>query len=241
MRWAFLLTTVVLAGCAANRGAVAAPPVPEPHPVSRQQAVADFALAVGRVIPVAKERCRSSEFGENCDFQVVVDDRPGRAPNAFQSLDASGRPRLTLTSTMIETARNPDEIALIVAHEAAHHIAGHLGRLNAQVTQAIAQRDAAIDTIGAAPGRRLHDAEWPQVQALQREFELAADALGAQIVIAAGFDARRAANILHRLPQPGVSRSGPYPTRNERLRAVGSAREPALSARGTAGDVEGAS
>jgi len=59
-------------------------------------------------------------------------------------------------------------------------------------------------------------------------------------MIAVGFDPERAANILLRLPQLGPQTNGPYPTSEERLRAVRLARGSALSPQGAAGAVEGA-
>lgn len=127
MRWAMMTVFLVVAGCDVAGVQTSA------LPVTRDHALQNFELAVARVLPVAQDRCQESALPRSCHFQIVVDDRPGRSPNAFQSVDESGHPVLTFTSALIADARNPDEIALIVAHEAAHHIDGHLTQLNQQV------------------------------------------------------------------------------------------------------------
>lgn len=211
MRWALLILVLMLGACdTARSGNLPVPAAPE-------VAMRNFDLAVSRVIPVATRLCQDRRPTARCDFHVVVDDRPGRAPNAFQSLGAGGQPVLTFTATLIADARNPDEIALIVAHEAAHHISGHLGRLNRKVAMMIGQASGEEAALGMAAGP---DLAWNEVHAAVREFELAADGLGAQITAAAGFDPAKAARIFARLPQPPAHVSGSHPANEDRLHAV---------------------
>lgn len=200
MRGMILALMMVLAGCAMDDS------VDAPMPVARQQTAGHFDVAVSAVLPVARQWCARRAV-QNCDFAIVVDDRPGRAPNATQSIGPGGRPVLTFTTALIAKARNSDEIALIVAHEAAHHIDGHLAQLNQSVTALLAQDHVA-------------DAGWSHVHAEKRRFELAADTLGAQIMAAAGFDPQRAAQIFLRLPDPAQHAFGSYPANADRFLAV---------------------
>ncbi|MEZ5684732.1 MAG: M48 family metalloprotease [Paracoccaceae bacterium] len=57
---------------------------------------------------------------------MVVDDRPDQPANAFQTEDKYGRPVVGFTLGLIAEAANRDELAFVMGHEAAHHIAGHL-------------------------------------------------------------------------------------------------------------------
>lgn len=198
----------------------AAAPTAPPR-LSQQQAVANFDIVVRRVKPVAEQICRARTQAVNCDFQIVIDNRPGRGVNAFQSLDQSGRPVIGFTVPLIAEARNRDELAFVMAHEAAHHIRGHIARQqqNAALggllvgTLASALGAADIETaqrIGASVGARSYS----------KEFELEADALGTQIAAAAGFDPLRGADFFFRIPDPGDRFLGTHPPNADRLRTV---------------------
>lgn len=89
MRWLVVFTILALAGCEAGRS----------DTVSRHQAVDNFNVALGRIMPVAKELCTQRAV-PNCDFAILVDDTPGQAPNATQSVAADGRPVLTFTASV---------------------------------------------------------------------------------------------------------------------------------------------
>jgi len=203
MRWVFVLMVCVLAACSAQEDAAQ---------VTRQQTPSDFSFAVQQVIPVASKLCSVSRSDGVCDFEVVVDDRAGRAPNAFQSLGADGQPVLTLTASLIAEAQNADEIALIVAHEAAHHIDGHLGQLNQDV--------ARIKSMGAAANPEAINQGWARIDHKLRGFELDADMLGAKIALAAGFDPEKAAQILARLPAAPDHARATHPAHHQRLTAI---------------------
>ena len=65
-----------------------------PSPQLRQQAeraARMFTQVVDDVEPVAEAECRARTRRTNCDFLIVVDDRPGQPPNAFQTVDRGGR------------------------------------------------------------------------------------------------------------------------------------------------------
>lgn len=199
-------------------------PAASAPPVSRQQAINNFNIAVARIEPVAERLCQQRSPQQNCDFRIVVDDRPGQGVNAYQTLDRSGRPIIGFTVPMIEEARNQDEIAFVMAHEAAHHIEGHIARqqqnaalgavLLGTLAGALGSSDAgALDTaqrLGASVGARTYS----------KEFELEADALGTRIAAAAGFDPLRGAEFFFRIPDPGDRFLGTHPPNAERLRTV---------------------
>jgi len=223
-----LSVAVVLAGCAPPqmmpRAAVARLPL---APLSEAAMAADMAAAsfvavVQAVEPVAEAMCRARTAGVSCDFQIVVDDRPGQPPNAFQTLDRAGRPVLGFTLALIADARNADEIAFVIGHEAAHHLLGHLpmqrqsaaagalvAGIMAQASGAGPAEIRAAQDLGATVGARTYS----------KDFELEADALGTEITMLAGFDAVRGAGFFDRLPDPGDRFLGSHPP-NAQRRAV---------------------
>jgi Zn-dependent protease with chaperone function len=232
MQWAGLaLALLGLAGCDAGL-TTANLPAPQPIATASQsapgnlparQAIVNFVTAVERVEPIAEAVCRETTSGVPCDFTIVIDDRADQPANAFQSLDRNGRPILGFTLRLIADARNVDEIAFVLGHEAAHHIAGHIpqqkqgaqqGALLAGVLVAIGGggQDAVEKAaqIGANVGARR----------FSKDFELEADALGALIARRAGFDALRGAAYFTRIPEPGNQFLGTHPPNAQRLATV---------------------
>ncbi|WP_199489595.1 M48 family metallopeptidase [Pseudotabrizicola alkalilacus] len=226
--WA-AVAAVVLAACqpvstpvAGPAIAVMPPPLPD-GPLSAEQAARNFVAVVARVEPVAEAMCRERNPGSNCDFQIVVDDRPGQPPNAFQTLDRAGRPIVGFSLALIADARNADEIAFVVGHETAHHIAGHIPQVQrtattgavlagvlAQASGATPEAVRAAQQMGATMGARTY----------ARDFELEADALGAEIAFRAGFDPLRGAAFFDRLPDPGDQFLGSHPPNAQRKEIV---------------------
>ncbi|MEQ9261479.1 MAG: M48 family metallopeptidase [Roseovarius sp.] len=231
MRWPFrlpaLLLILALAGCA-----VSAPPPSGPQPGQPGQPrtvtpsgeqVSRFRSVVARVEPVAERICQRQNPGGNCDFKIVVDDRPGQPANAFQTLDRSGRPILAFTTALIADVRNPDELAFVMSHEAAHHIAGHIPRQRQNaMTGAIllgglaslsgassGAIDAAVD-LGASVGARSYS----------KDFELEADAIGTIIAKESGFDPVRGAEFFTQIPDPGDRFLGTHPPNAQRMEIV---------------------
>ncbi|KIT16422.1 M48 family metallopeptidase [Jannaschia aquimarina] len=203
-------------GPAAPRGAV-------PDRVTEATAVANFRAAVARTEPAAERVCREQTQGINCDFLIRVLPDRSLPPNAFQSLDRSGRPILTFTQSLIADARNADEIAFVVGHEAAHHIEQHIaqqvrsaqaGALIGGLVGTLAGGDGAlVDTLsraGATAGARR----------FSKEHELEADALGTVITARAGYDPVRGAAFFSRIPDPGDQFLGTHPPNAERLATV---------------------
>jgi predicted Zn-dependent protease len=228
------LVAVLLAGCQVASLPTAGPVVsPTPLPaasssfaeglLSPEQSARNFVAVVSRVEPVAEAMCAERNPRGNCDFQIVVDDRPGQPPNAFQTLDRNGRPIVGFTLALIADARNADEIAFVVGHEAAHHIAGHIPQVQrtavtgavlagvlAQASGAPPEAVRAAQQMGANMGARTY----------ARDFELEADALGAEIAFRAGFDPLRGAAFFDRLPDPGDQFLGSHPPNAQRKEVV---------------------
>lgn len=230
---------LVLSGCAAPAqrplpDAAITPPVKVPSTgavlqdlpptVTARTAVRNFLAVVDAVEPVAEAECRARAPGTNCDFRIVVDDRPGMPPNAFQTEDNSGRPIIAFTVPLIAEVRNQDEMAFIMSHEAAHHIRGHLARQqqNATVGAAVfgqlagviggSNPDAiqAAQNFGAALGARTYS----------KDFELEADALGTVIAAQSGFNPLRGAEFFFRIPDPGNRFLGTHPANADRVAIV---------------------
>lgn len=224
-----LLLSLSLAGCVVPTNQFPQPAqLPTQPDVNAQtfapsQAARNFITAVDAVEPVAEQICRARTRGINCDFRIAVDDRPGEAPNAFQSLDAYGRPILAFNLALIANARNVDELAFVIGHEAAHHISGHIPQQQQSASQgallagilvaATGGDDATIQQaqkIGASVGARR----------FSKGFELEADSLGTEITERAGFDALRGAAFFDRLPDPGNKFLGTHPPNAARRATV---------------------
>jgi Zn-dependent protease with chaperone function len=229
VRWSviWLVGFVGLAACSVTPVPVSRlPPVtgvnvgPEMSP---EQAARSFTDVVRAVEPVAERECRKRSPRLNCDFLIAVDPNPRAQPNAFQSEDDRGRPVLTFTVSLIGSVRNADEMAFVVGHEAAHHIANHLERqrLNAAagaivfgnlatLTGGAASDVATAQELGAAVGAR----------AYSKEFELEADELGTVITYRAGYDPVVGAEFFTRIPDPGDRFLGSHPPNAARIDAV---------------------
>ena len=235
MKQLFLATLACLGLAACEVVPVAVPqpaPAPQPVPVAApttdriatpREAARAFVAVVNQVEPVAERECRRRAPRLNCDFLIVVDDRPGVPANAFQTVDERGRPIIAFTLPLIEEARNRDEIAFILAHEAAHHIEDHLTqqRRNASIGavvfgQLAGELGVAGDAVrsaqelGAVVGARTYS----------RDFELEADRLGTIIAARAGFDPVRGAEFFFRIPDPGDQFLGTHPPNAQRVQIV---------------------
>lgn len=228
------ICTFVLAGCDVVVTSPAAPqtavptPNPVPDPVAEipreQRAMARaFVEVVNSLEPVAERECRNRAPRLNCDFLIVVDDRAGQPANAFQTVDEQGRPIIAFTVALIADARNTDELAFVMAHEAAHHIENHL------------EQQRRIASIGAAAFGRLAGATGGGNDAIRvaqelgaavgartysKDFELEADRLGTIIAARAGYNPVRGADFFFRVPDPGDQFLGTHPANAERIDMV---------------------
>ena len=223
----FFLMLVVSAGLLA--GCVAPMPTPQVAPLSAdgvltpEEAAQNFVAVVDALEPVAEQVCRETRPQVNCDFLIVVDDRPRQPPNAFQTLDPQGRPVVGFTLALIADARNADEIAFVIGHEAAHHIANHIPQTQQTAATGAVLAGILASATGASPD---------QIRAAQqagatfgartyaKDFELEADALGAEIALRAGFDPLRGSAFFDRLPDPGDQFLGTHPPNGARKEAI---------------------
>lgn len=229
MRWMSVFGLLALVGCVE---VVEQGPVSRPAPQGTSRPVAttptraqvdQFISVVQRVGPVAERECRARAPGQNCDFRIVVDDRPGQPPNAYQTLDKSGQPILAFTLPLIAQVRNRDELAFVMGHEAAHHISGHiprqqqnaaagailLGGLAAITGASQTMVDQAVD-IGAGVGARSYS----------KNFELEADGLGTIITHRAGYNPVKGAEYFTQIPDPGNRFLGTHPPNAQRIETV---------------------
>lgn len=229
------LAAVALLGACEVTTIQAGGPIPAPAPapssqpdqrsgtLSTAEAARTFAQVVRTVEPVAERECRARTRGVNCDFNILVDDRPGQPANAYQTLDKSGRPVIAFTLGLISDARNADELAFVMGHEAAHHIAGHINRQQ-QNAVAGAVIFAGLATLSGGSSSAVESAQrlGAQVGArtYSKDFELEADSLGTIITARAGYNPLRGAEFFARIPDPGDRFLGSHPPNTSRLETV---------------------
>jgi len=223
--WLAVLALLALAACAAP---VAAPPsiapLPfPPGPGTPQAAARNFVSVVDQVAPVAEQVCRERTRGVPCDFRIAVDDRMDESPNAFQTLDDNGNPILVFNLALIAGVQNPDELAFVVGHEAAHHILGHIAQQQ-QSAMTGALVAGAMASLGGADEVAVRQAQdfgaMVGSRSFSQDFELEADALGTEIAFRAGFDPLLGAQFFARLPDPGNRFLGSHPPNARRMATV---------------------
>ncbi|MEP4247599.1 M48 family metallopeptidase [Tateyamaria sp.] len=182
-----------------------------------------FATVVSRLEPVAERVCRAETSGVNCDFRILIDDRPNQPANAFQTLDENQRPLLVFTIGLLEEARNADEIAFVMGHEAAHHVAGHIARQK-QNAAAGAVIFGGLASISGGDPSAIESAQRIGAQvgarSYSKDFELEADALGTVITARAGYDPVRGSEFFNRIPDPGDQFLGTHPPNAQRIEIV---------------------
>jgi Zn-dependent protease with chaperone function len=189
-------------------------PVDVPPPGGRARTRADYGRVLSRIEPAAEAICREEAPGKPrsyCDIRFVYDKNPKTPPNAFQTRGQDGGPLVVMTASLLGQMRTDDEIAVVLSHESAHHIARHLDRrAQGQLLGALSGGGIAVaaggdlassDSIrqamelGAGVGGRVHS----------QSHELEADWLGAFIAGRAGYDPVSGARIFGR---PALSSAG---------------------------------
>jgi Zn-dependent protease with chaperone function len=191
-------------------------PTPAPAQVS-------FNAVIQRVEPVATRYCRELGRAERCDFRIIIDDRPGQPVNAYQTLDQSGRPVLAFTQALIADARNSDELAFVIGHEAAHQILGHIPQQQQNAMTGALLAGVLATAAGVSAGDVQTAQQMGATVAARRyskDYELQADALGAEIAFKAGFDPLRGTGFFDRLPDPGDKFLGTHPANADRKAVV---------------------
>ncbi|MEZ5779235.1 MAG: M48 family metalloprotease [Paracoccaceae bacterium] len=224
-----LLVLAVLALAACVEVAPPAPrpagrPLPAAGPVlAPADAARNFVAVVARMEPLVEQECLARRARTNCDFQIVVDDRPDQPPNAYQTLDPSGRPIIAFTLPLIADARNPDELAFIMGHEAGHHIAAHIPRQQQEamlgatilgvLTAATGGSESQVQSaqnIGGTLGARRY----------AKDYELEADRIGTILAWRAGYDPELGAAYFSRIPDPGNAFLGTHPPNANRITII---------------------
>lgn len=223
MRRLALLLVLVLAAC--DSGSIVAIPAAKWEPGSENlqpsaQAFTQVSRAVG---PIASKECRRRSRTANCDFVILVDLNPRAPANAFQTIDREGRPLIVFTQPMIQSAKNADELAFVMGHEAAHHILGHIARQadNARESARIfgeLAREQGADAAAVERAQQL-GAE-VGAQTFSKAFELEADQLGTRITHAAGYDPLVGLKFFQRIPDPGDRFLATHPPNQQRVEAV---------------------
>lgn len=226
MRKVALVGLMALAGCVSTVEApqqTARPAAAVASSTPDSVKIAQFRAVVAAVEPVAERECIARTRGLNCDFQIVIDDRPNQPPNAFQTEDKLGRPVLAFNLALIASVRNQDELAFVMGHEAAHHIEGHLSRQRnnamagaillgglAAITGATEGAVQSATDLGASVGARTYS----------KDYELEADALGTVITRRAGYDPVRGAAFFTQIADPGDRFLGTHPPNAKRIETV---------------------
>ncbi len=215
----------LLAACDVTTTTSSAPsePLPKVTRTGSPQTLADYRAVVRRVEPVAERACRANTSGMNCDFDIRIDNNPRMGANAYQTYDRSGRPILAFTPALLRQMRNRDEVAFALSHEAAHHISGHIRQ-----TQTTATAGAILgNVLGTAVGLDPAGVEAATniggtvgARRFSKEFELEADAMGARIAEAAGYDALRGVLYFMDAADPGNRFLGTHPPNADRIRIV---------------------
>ena len=197
-----------LSGCVAYQTSQPMPAPARPQPETgaglSSDRRGDFRSAATRIEATAQAMCREANPGapaQGCDFEYRLVDDPRLGPNAFQTLDRNGRPIVAMTTQLVSATANGDEIAFILGHESAHHIANHIARTQSQaMTGALVL--GALATLGNAPDDVVSDMMDLGAalggRAYSQSYELEADSLGAYIAARAGYDPGRGALVFAR-------------------------------------------
>lgn len=139
----------------------------------------------------------------SCHVQVKLVDSP--VVNAFTK-----GPHIIVTNGLLAFLHSPDELAWVLAHEIGHVALDHSGRTALQVT---------LERFLAA------NAEAPPQGVDRIEFERQADRFAAALIVRAGFDLRKARDLLGRMQrvEPDQATAGfalSHPTSRERIEAI---------------------
>ena len=126
-----------------------------------------------------------------------------------------------ITTQLLHTAANDDEVAFVIAHEMAHNILHHAANLHA---------------LGISHGKGRGTGR--SGQAVIKKSEREADVLGAQLVRAAGFDPVKGAEVLRRVGGSifGILGSGTHDSSSARISAIRRYVTSQLPNSGTRGD-----
>lgn len=171
-----------------------------------QDAAAVLRRVEARIRPAAQEICREAG-ATSCRWDVTYD--PSPSFNAY----AAGQSAIVLQGGVMAAARNEAELAMVLAHEKAHHILDHVAETNRNAGIGAVLADLVVTfglgAIAEAVGLPLPEAVVAGVRrgaagagahagmlAFSVANEKEADALAARILHRAGFDPRDARGML---------------------------------------------
>ena len=178
---------------------------------------------VGRMEPVIERICRQETPRQNCDFIILVDNRPQSGVNAFQTVNRRGQPVIVFTAGLITEARNIHELAFVMGHEAGHHIARHLAERRTQATVGAVILGEIVRRQGGS-SQQINQAARIGSTLAARQFsqsaELEADSLGTIIAYRAGYDPLIGAAFFQRLPEPSNRFLSTHPPNAQRINMV---------------------
>ncbi|MFD2174486.1 M48 family metallopeptidase [Rhodobacter lacus] len=201
-----------------------APVVTTEQGPNASEAAANFIAVTQDMKPRIEAECRARTQGHrNCDYQVMVDESPDSAPNALQTVDARGRPVVAFNLALIAEARNRDELAFVMGHEAAHYILGHLEAKSSDADRGARIMGALAAASGADAGTIARAESFGAevgARSFSKDYELQADQLGAVIAWDAGYDPARGALFFTRIPDPGHGFLDTHPANAERIALV---------------------
>jgi hypothetical protein len=198
MRFFALIVFFLSAGCSAGPESASVTSVARVTEIAQAPDLSKRVLSVWRKLEdVSVEMCRSElELRDHsqCDFELIFDKSNKRKANAKSWIGKNGSSFLSINRALLKSFRNDDEIAFVLAHEAAHTIATHHSLFGAKgLTNSFSITKANSHTS-----------------------ELEADVIGTMIAIRAGFNANRGAAILKNLSRAS-HRSSTHPGADQRL------------------------
>ena len=230
MRAAAAILAALLAACTGEPGGepgLGSPPPavpPASDPAADAEAMRGFIEVSRAVMPVAEAACdRLAAPGTVCAFHLDLTVWPRSSGEAYMATDRFGRPEVAVTLPIVTDAANRDEMAFMIAHEAAHHIAGHIGRTTRASRRERILAEAFVERAGAGPRERRWAARIGGLvgaRRLSKLFELEADLLGAVIAAEAGFDPVRGVEFFARAADPGNMPFGTHPPNGLRIAMV---------------------
>lgn len=182
-----------------------------------------FAEVVANVRPVGERICRGVLVWKSCNFAIMIDPERTKSKNAHQTETQFGRPAIIFTQGLINSARNEHELALVLAHEMAHHIHQHLEQ-QAETTYAGALLVGGLATLQGATGKEAEEAIELGAKigsrTFSKKYELEADKTGTAIAELAGYDATIGLRLFTQIPDPGNKYLGSHPPHRDRIRTI---------------------
>ncbi len=183
---------------------------------------ASFNRVQTNMMPIIKRTCRQTQRTSptlNCNFNVKVVPNLGRGPDARMGLDRTGKPMITFNTAMLQATQNDDELAMVLAHEAAHQIAQHIEKRKVAVNAAARANAQKAQSTGGDVKKAAQIGAVAAAVVYSQAFELQADKIASQMILRGGYAPTKALNLLDRLPE-NSQRLSLHPTHPARIRLV---------------------